>query len=115
MKSKPGAYKTSEPDGAKVLGGVGKPRLCIQSVPGRTKEVHDGAGLASPGRWDVEQRCWCKEEWIKDLRRDRRDIFNINVEGCGGLSKLDKACFERAIRGEHGCNLVKDERTSGTD
>ena len=31
------------------------------------------------------------------------------MEGCGGISKLDKACFEMAVKGEQGCNLVKDE------
>ena len=42
-------YGILEPDGPKLLGGVGNPRLC--RVPGKTKEFHDGAGLTSPGRW----------------------------------------------------------------
>ena len=91
-----------------MLGGVGQPRVC--RVPGKIKEFHDGAGLASPGRWDVERRRWCEESWITELRKD---ILNIVVEACGGLSKLDKACFEMAVKGEMGCSLVKDENVRG--
>ena len=97
-------YGILEPDGPKLLGGVGNPRLC--RVPGKTKEFHDGAGLTSPGRWDVEQLIWCEGDWVEELRRN---IFSVIVEGCGGLHKLDKACFEMAIKGEQGCSLVKDE------
>ena len=104
VKTNAAEYKISEPEGHKLLGGVGQPRVC--RVPGKIKEFHDGAGLASPGRWDVEKRCWCEESWITELRKD---ILNIVVEGCGGLSKLDKACFEMAVKGEMGCSLVKDE------
>ena len=104
VKSKPMSYKISEPEGPNVLGGVGNPRLC--RVPGKTKEFHDGAGLASPGGWDVERRCWCRENWVTELRKD---IFDIIVECCGGLAKLDKAFFGMAVKGEHGCSLVQDE------
>ena len=31
------------------------------------------------------------------------------MEGCVGLHKLDKACFEMAVKGEQGCSLVNDE------
>ena len=97
-------YEILEPDGPKLAGGIGNPRQC--RVPGKIKDFHDGAGLTSPGRWDVEQRVWCEGGWIDELRNN---ILSIIEKGCGGLQKLDKACFEMAIKGEQGCGLVKDE------
>ena len=89
-------YKISDPEGPKVKGKI--------------KEFHDGAGLASPGRWDVEQRCWNKEQWIVNLRSE---LLCIIVEKCGGYNKFDKVCFAMAIKGEVGCELVKDEPLKG--
>ena len=43
-----------QPDGEKLLGGYGPPRKCQQ--PGRERFFHDGAGLPSMGRWDIDKR-----------------------------------------------------------
>ena len=97
-------YKVSEPEGPKVKGGWGDPRIC--RAPGKTRDFHDGAGLSSPGRWDVENRLWNNEAWVKSLRKELLDIVS---DRCGGLNKLEKVCFEMSIKGEAGCGLVKDE------
>ena len=47
-------YPVSKPDGTKSAGGIGPPRQCQQ--PGKERQFHDGAGLPSTGRWDVEHR-----------------------------------------------------------
>ena len=49
-------YPILQPDGPKTAGGWGKPRQC--QPPGKERQFHDGAGLSSMGRWDVEQRVW---------------------------------------------------------
>ena len=100
-----GGPSQSDVGGAKVKGGEGEPRIC--RVPGKTKEFHDGAGLASPGRWDLEHRIWNKEPWIVKLRAE---LLQIIVERCGGHKKLDKVCFDMAVKGESGCEMVKDEK-----
>lgn len=97
-------YKVLSPEGPKVKGGLGEPRVC--RVPGKVRDFHDGAGLASPGRWDVENRLWNKEAWITKLRGDLVDIV---VNRCGGFNMLDKICFDMSVKGEAGCEIVKDE------
>ena len=97
-------YKILSPEGPKVRGGLGGPRVC--RVPGKVKDFHDGAGLASPGRWDVENRQWNNEDWVAKLRSD---LLKIVVERCGGFHKFDKVCFDMSVKGEAGCGMVKDE------
>eukprot|EP00434_Breviolum_minutum_P043184 symbB.v1.2.038481.t1/scaffold6004.1/size21842/3 len=97
-------YKILSPEGPKVRGGLGEPRVC--RVPGKVKDFHDGAGLASPGRWDIENRQWNEENWVAKLRSD---IVKIVVEKCGGFHKFDKVCFNMSVKGEAGCGMVKDE------
>ena len=97
-------YKVSAPEGPKVKGGDGDPRTC--RVPGKVRDFHDGAGLASPGRWDVEKRQWNAESWVVKLRAE---LLNLAVKRCGGFNQFDKVCFDMSVKGEAGCELVKDE------
>ena len=98
-------YKISDPEGPKVRGGDGDPRTC--RVPGKVRDFHDGAGLASPGRWDVERRRWNEESWIVRLRAE---LLKMAVTRCGGFNQFDKVCFDMSVKGEAGCELVKDEK-----
>ena len=76
-------------------------------VPGKVRDFHDGAGLASPGRWDVERRRWSGESWIVRLRAE---LLKMAVTRCGGFNQFDKVCFDMSVKGEAGCELVKDEK-----
>eukprot|EP00435_Cladocopium_sp_Y103_P001483 s5030_g1.t1 len=97
-------YPTNEPEGWKLRGGDGDPRQC--AVPGKTKAFHDGSGLASPGRWDVDKRIWNRDKFWQRLR-DRS--YDLVLQHCGGQTILDRVCFQMAAKGEAGCDLVKDE------
>ena len=68
--------------------------------------IHDGAGLASPGRWDIEKRVWNMEP---DWQRIRERTHKLIADHCGSYEKLDKACFEMAAKGEAGCGLANNE------
>ena len=95
----------SDPEGPKVKGGDGDPRTC--RVPGKVRDFHDGAGLASPGRWDVERRRWNEESWIVRLRAE---LLKVAVTRCGGFNQFDKVFFDVSVKGEAGCELVKGEK-----
>ena len=97
-------YPVSSPDGAKFAGGVGPPRQCQQ--PGKERQFHDGAGLPSMGRWDVEHRIWSDTPFWKELRKETLELV---VHHLGDERKLDRACFEMAVKGEQGCEIVCDE------
>ena len=97
-------YPIAQPDGDKIAGGHGAPRQCQQ--PGKERSFHDGAGLPSMGRWDVEDRIWnCSDFW-KELRKETLELI---VQHLGDERKLDRACFEMAVKGEAGCDIVCDE------
>ena len=74
-------------------------------MPGKVKQFHGGAGLASPGRWDIENRIWNNDGFWKKPR-DR--TLALVLEHAGGDKKLDMACFEMAAKAELGCKLVGD-------
>ena len=97
-------YPTTTAEGWKVHGGEGEARKC--EVPGKVRMFHDGCGLASPGRWDLEKRIWNKDPFCENLRKGSMDII---LRHCGGLQSLDRMCFEMAAKGEEGCILVKNE------
>ena len=99
-----GKVTTTEPEGWKIRGGSGEPRICRS--PGKTREFHDGAGLASPGRWDLERRTWNTDGFWKKLREGS---LRLVLESCGGWQKFDLECFQMAAKGEQGCNLVRDQ------
>ena len=67
---------------------------------------HDGCGLASPGRWDIEKRVWNNTPFWNNLRKATVELV---LQSCGGLQKLDRMCFEMAAKGEAGCDLMKDK------
>lgn len=96
-------FPTLEPDGDKLTGGHGPPRQCQQ--PGKERQFHDGAGLPSMGRWDPDKRIWNNTFW-RELRKETMDLI---VQHLGDERKLDRACFEMAVKGEAGCDIVCDE------
>ena len=93
-----------QPDGEKLLGGYGPPRKCQQ--PGRERFFHDGAGLPSMGRWDIDKRIWNNSDFWLELRKETLDMV---LQHLGDERKLDRACFEMAVKGEQGCDIVCDE------
>ena len=97
-------FPVSKPDGRKLVGGMGEPRFC--QAPGKSRAFHDGAGLASMGRWDVEKRIWSQSSFWKVFRQKSLDLVcSYLAKGC----TLDRVCFEMAVKGESGCALVKNE------
>ena len=92
------------PDGNKIAGGFGSPRQCQQ--PGKERQFHDGAGLSSMGRWDADKRIWSETPFWKELRKETLDMVLQHV---GDERKLNRACFEMAVRGEDGCDIVRNE------
>ncbi|CAL1173513.1 unnamed protein product [Cladocopium goreaui] len=98
-------YEVLKPDGRKLAGGLGSPRKC--QPPGKDRSFHDGAGLLSMGRWDVEQRIWSKGVFWERLRKGTIELIEKHL---GDERALDRAGFEMAVRGEAGCNIVRDEK-----
>eukprot|EP00435_Cladocopium_sp_Y103_P066703 s951_g29.t1 len=97
-------YPILQPDGKKLFGGHGSPRQCQQ--PGKERQFHDGAGLSSMGRWDVEQRVWSQGPFWQELRRE---TLSLILRHQLDEKAVDRACFEMAVKGEAGCALVRDE------
>jgi hypothetical protein len=97
-------YPILAPDGNKIAGGFGSPRQCQQ--PGKERQFHDGAGLSSMGRWDADKRIWSETPFWKELRKETLDMVLQHV---GDERKLNRACFEMAVRGEDGCDIVRNE------
>ena len=98
-------YPTTTAEGWKIHGGEGESRKC--EVPGKVRWFHDGCGLASPGRWDLEKRIWNRDRFWESLRKGSMEII---LQQCGGIQSLDRMCFEMAAKGEEGCTLVKNEK-----
>ena len=97
-------YPTTCAEGWKVSGGEGEARKC--ETLGKSRMFHDGCGLASPGRWDIEKRVWNNTPFWNNLRKATVELV---LQSCGGLQKLDRMCFEMAAKGEAGCDLMKDK------
>lgn len=97
-------FPVSKPEGRKLVGGMGEPRFC--HTPGKSRAFHDGAGLASMGRWDVEQRIWSQNKFWQILREK---TVQLVIEHLPPGTNLDRTCFEMAVKGEAGCSLVKNE------
>ena len=97
-------YPILQPDGPKTAGGRGKPRQC--QPPGKERQFHDGAGLSSMGRWDVEPRVWCEDSFWTELRGETMKLI---LQHLPDSLSLDRACFEMAVKGEEGCGIVKNE------
>ena len=69
---------TTPAEGWKVHGGEREARKC--EVPGKVRMFHDGCGLASPGRWDLEKRIWNKDPFWENLRKGSMDIILPHCE-----------------------------------
>ena len=97
-------YLVTSPEGWKLRGGTGEPRIC--RTPGKIREFHDGAGLASPGRWDLECRTWNQQQFWTNLRERSLQLV---LDSCGGPQNLDLECFQMAAKGEKGCSIVRNQ------
>lgn len=76
-------------------------RLC--RTVGKYKPFHDGAGLCSPGRMDLEDRKWA------DIGELRERLERRVSEVVGGDDKIHLEAFHMAVRGEAGCRLVTNQ------
>ena len=101
------AFPVSKPEGRKLVGGMGEPRFC--HTPEKSRAFHDGAGLASMGRCDVEKRIWSQNNFWKILREK---TVQLVIEHLPPGTNLDRTCFEMAVKGEAGCSLVKTRSSS---
>ena len=97
-------FVTLTPDGKRLLGGRGEARK--RQGPGRERQFHDGAGLASLGRWDFEDRVWAEGSFWDEIRSKSMSLI---LEAAGGSQTLDRECFEMAAKSEGGCTLVQNE------
>ena len=97
------SYPVCDPEGARLLGGHGPPRVC--DILEGQKPYHDGGGLCSPGRWPHDRRiladgdCW---SWI------RAKLFDIACTHAGGAKELEREAFRMATGGEEGCKLLRN-------
>ena len=58
------------------------------------------------GRWDVEKRIWSDSKFWKELRAETLDLI---IQHLGDERKLDRACFEMAVKADSGCDIACDE------
>ena len=70
------------------------------------KDFSMGVGLPSMGRWDIDKRIWNKSDFWLEVRKETLDMV---LQHLGDERKLDRACFEMAVKGEQGCDIVCDE------
>ncbi|CAE7384788.1 unnamed protein product [Symbiodinium microadriaticum] len=91
------SYTVNEPEGPRVLGGVGPPRCCQQL------DYCDGGGLCLPGRWKPENRSLASGPSWDWLREKTLDLV-------WGVRELERGAFRMAAGGEHGCSLAKNEK-----
>ncbi len=97
-------FPINQPEGARLAGGEGPPRVC--DIPGGPRDFHDGGGLCSPGRWPHERRR-VAEGYNWSWLRDR--LFRAALDRTGGVDNLEKEVFRMATGGEEGCGLVRNE------
>ena len=100
-------YVVNEPEGPRVLGGIGPPRYC-QQLGGR-KDYHDGGGLCLPGRWKPEDRSLASGPSWDWLREKTLDLV-LKELGATDVRALEREAFRMAAGGEHGCSLAKNEK-----
>ena len=89
-----------QPEGARVLGGFGPPRIC--DLPGGPRDFHDGGGLCSPGRWPPDRRNLADSDswsWL------RTKLFEKAARRAGSVDELEREVFRVAAGGEEGCRL----------
>ena len=90
-------FPICQPEGDRILGGFGPPRICD----------HDGGGLCSPGRWPPDRRSLADGDGWSWLRNK---LFEKAVRRAGSLDELEREVFRMAVGGEEGCRLVRDQR-----
>ena len=97
-------FPICQPEGVRVLGGFGPPRIC--DLPEGPRDFHDGGGLCSPGRWPSARRDLADgENW--DWLRER--LLEKASERAGGIDELEREVFRMAAGGESGCRIVSDQ------
>ena len=99
-------YQVNQPEGSRLQGGFGPPRVCQQL--GATKDFHDGGGLCSPGRWPASARNLASgSSW--DWLREKSLQLILDKLGTQDTKELEREAFRMAAGGEQGCRLAKDE------
>ncbi|OLP78827.1 Polyadenylate-binding protein, cytoplasmic and nuclear [Symbiodinium microadriaticum] len=99
-------YQVNQPEGSRLQGGFGPPRVCQQL--GATKDFHDGGGLCSPGRWPASARNLASgSSW--DWLREKSLQLILDKLGTQDTKELEREAFRVAAGGEQGCRLAKDE------
>ena len=90
-----------------VKGGDGRPMGC--SWKGMVSPFHDGAGLASPGRWKRGCRKYPEDSRWKALRAM---ILEAVIHNLGGMDGIEKEAF-RMAKGEPHFGAVRSEELLG--
>ena len=98
-------FPICQPEGDRILGGFGPPRIC--DLPGGPRDFHDGGGLCSPGRWPPDRRSLADSDGWSWLRNK---LFEKAVAREGSVDELEREVFRMAAGGEEGCRLVRDRR-----
>ena len=78
-------FPICQPEGARVLGGFGPPRIC--DLPGGPRDFHDGGGLCSPGRWPPDRRNLADSDswsWL------RNKLFEKAARRAGSVDELER-------------------------
>ena len=86
-----------QPEGDRILGGFGPPRVC--DLPGGPRDFHDGGDFALRG-WPPERRNLADSDGWSWLRHK---LFEKAAE------ELEREVFRMAAGGEEGCRLVRDQ------
>ena len=92
------SFPICQPEGARILGGFGPPRVC--DLPGGPRDFHDGGGLCSPGRWPPARRDLADDDswnWLRER------LLEKAAERAGGIDELEREAFRMAAGGESGC------------
>ena len=59
-------------------------------------------------QWEdgIQTRIWNNSVFWQELRKESMDLIARHL---GDERRLDRACFEMAVKGEAGCDIVCDE------
>ena len=95
-------FPICQPEGDRILGGFGPPRIC--DLSGGPRDFHDGGGLCSSGRWPPDRRSLADSDGWSWLRNK---LFEKAVMRAGSVDELEREVFRMAAGGEEGCRLVR--------
>ena len=90
-------FPICQPEGGRILGGFGPPRVC--DLSGGPRDFHDGGGLCSPGRWPRERRNLADSDGWSWLRHK---LFEQAARRAGIVEELESEVFRVAVGGEEG-------------